>query len=216
MPPTRAHTWFVFHALLFAVACGASQRHAYDQVQFNLPFVGTGSVAVLVVDRREAVVSGERTPDFVGLLRPDAQTTKAVSTASGKSFAADVSAVVSRALTRSHYQVRTLQAAPGLTAKQAFEELSRTRAQHLVLLVVDQWQSNTFKNTQLDYQLQLSVFNPGGALQGRSSLAGSDQLKASQDAPTDEVEHALQRALEQKLTRLFAQPLVIQAFQRDL
>jgi hypothetical protein len=201
--------------ILSATACGAGQRHAYDAVQINLPFVGSGSVSLLVVDQRASVVSKRRGADFVGLLRPDAATPEIVSTASGHPFATDVAEVVARGLTRSGYRVEALEVEPGTDEQAAFDRLRPSGASHLVLLRVEQWETETFKNTELRYDLGLEVRNAGGARLGQSAVHGSDQLTPSHDDPAG-AEQAAARALEQKLNRLFAEPKVAQAFKRDL
>jgi len=215
MSRTRAHTWSVLHALLFLTACGAGQHHAYHELQVNLPFVGKGSVALLCVDRREPVTIQRRDPSFVGLLRVDVDSTQEVTTKSGKPFAADVCAVVGRALSRSRYQVQILESRIGLDTQQAHRELAATQAEHLLLIGIDTWQTDTFKNTELGYRLRASVFSGPGALMAEGSVSGTDQLEASHTEPA-QVEQAAQRALEHKLNLLIAEPKLVEAFERQL
>ena len=85
----------------------------------------------------------------------------------------------------------------------------------MLLIEVSQWQTNTFKNTQLVYRLELSVFNSAGALKGKSSVAGSDQPAASHTDPAGLAEDVVRRALDHKLTLLFSEPKIIQAFKRQ-
>lgn len=222
MSRTPAHTNFVFQALLVllgcasSIACTSGHRHAYHDVTLNLPFVGSKHVAVLALDQRPEVVSGERLPSFVGVHRetPDGQ--DAVFTASGEPLAVDVGNVVSRAFTRSGHRVETLRAAPGLSDEQGFAELQKTRASHLILISIRRWQTETFKNTQVVHDLGLGVYNHAGARQATVNLKGTDQLNASHHDSDAAIELAAQRALEQKLGILFSVPKIAQAFEREL
>jgi|SRR5690606_26753135 len=215
MRHTLAHLCLVVAALTGATACAGGQRHAYDGIQLQLPIAGTQTAAVLTIDGRRAVASGERQPSFSGLYRDEDGEVETVLTQSGRTFADDVTSVVSRALGRSGYQVQALAAPAGTSKTQAFEQLKRSGREHLVLVTISEWQTTTFKNTEVLYRLELSVFNAAGALKGQSLVEGSDQLPPSHDEPSDAAT-AAQQALHDKLTRLFAEPKVVEAFKRSL
>jgi len=201
---------------VLGLGCASGARVAYDGVQINLPFVGKQHVAVAALDQRPSVKSGERDPSFTGMLRADSETTSAVSTASGRAFAEDVSEVVGRGLGRSGFRVDRVTFDASLSNEQVFERLEVTGATHLVLVVIREWQTITFQNTEVRYDLGLEIRNPAGALQGESTRRGSDQLpEAHADSETVR-ERANQRALEQKLNLLFAEPRVVAAFEREL
>ena len=202
-------------AVALLPGCASGPRVAYDEVQINLPFVGKKHVAVATLDQRASVKSGEHAPAFTGTLRSDSETAAAVATASGRSFADDVGEVVARGLGRSGYRVDTLTADTTQSPEQVFERLRATGASHLVLLVVHEWQTATFQNTEVRYDLELQVRNAAGALQGESRRRGSDQLEPTH-ADSDARERASQSALEQKLNLLFAERRVVAAFDREL
>jgi hypothetical protein len=215
MRPTLTH--FV---ILVALCCGASgcagqQKFAFDSIKLNLPVVGTQRATLLVVDQREAVISHKYAPSFVGLYQDAPDATDVVVTASGQPFATDVSAIVADAMKRSGFETRIVTAPAGTSQQQAFLTLKSKAAEHLLLLQIVEWRSKTFKNTEINYQLTLSVFNTAGALKGEGRVKGSDQLPESHSNPVSEVNRAAERALEHKLRQLFAEPKVTQAFQRQ-
>jgi hypothetical protein len=199
-----------------ALSCASGTHVAYDQVQINLPFVGQERVAVAALDRRASANDGAHGATVTGSVRSDARTSSPVATASGNAFADDVSEVIARGLGRSGYRVERLTPAASLSEEQVFAELAATGATHLVLLVVREWQTVTFQNTEVRYDLALQIRNPAGALQGESSRRGSDQLPPTHADAEDARERASQSALEQKLNLLFAEPRVVAAFQREL
>lgn len=198
------------------LGCASGTRVGYDSVHVELPFSGTAKVALATLDTRASVTSGRETAAFTGTLRTDANTTSPVSTASGNAFSTDVSTVVARGLTRSGFQVESVSLEPKLSEAQAFQRLEATGASHLVLLLVREWQADTFANTELRYDLAIEIRNPAGALQGKSRFSGSDQLPAAHTDSETTVERASQGALAYKLTLLFAEPSVAAAFQREL
>lgn len=201
-------------ALVFG--CASGTQVAYDRVQINLPFVGKKHVAVAAIDQRPSVKSGAHGASVTGTLRSDSQTAAPVATASGDAFADDVSEVIARGLGRSGYRVDRLTPEASLSEEQVFAELEATGATHLVLLVVREWETVTFQNTEVRYDLELEIRNPAGALQGESTRRGSDQLPPAHTDAADARERASQSALEQKLNLLFAEPRVVAAFEREL
>lgn len=216
----RPHTLrYLGTALLTAaltLGCAAGPRVAYDQVQINLPFVGKQHVAVAAIDRRPSLQRGEHGASVTGSVRSDASTASPVATASGEAFADDVSAVVARGLGRSGYRVDRVTPTASVSEEQVFEQLAATGATHLILLVVREWQTVTFQNTEVRYDLTLQIRNPAGALQGESSRRGTDQLPPAHTDTASARERASQAALEQKLNLLFAEPRVVAAFEREL
>jgi len=201
--------------LSLVVGCGGTGV-AYDRVQINLPFVGKQHIAVAALDQRPSIRSGEHTATFTGTLRSDAAHSVDVATASGHAFADDVSEVVARGLSRSGYWVDRVTLDASLSEQQAFGELRGTEASHLALLVIREWETTTFQNTEVRYDLDLEIKNSAGALQGESSRRGSDQLPPAHSDSEDARERAIQSALEQKLNLLFAEPRVVSAFEREL
>jgi len=215
MARTLAHSLVILQLCWFPTSCASAPRHAYDQVTLNLPLVGRESVALLVVDQRQPVVSGNYTGDFVGTYQSQAGAGEPMRTRSGEPFAHDVAVVLRRALERSGYQVNTLEAEPGLAREHAFQQLRAAPQKHLVLLEIREWQVKTFQNTQIDYRLALSVFNAPGALKGQADVKGSDQLDPNHEDSERELAEAAERALGHKLGMLFAEPKVAAAFRRD-
>lgn len=215
-PRTRRHLGAVLLTSVLAFGCGSGSRVAYDSVQINLPFVGKQHVAVATLDERPSVKSGEHPPSFTGTVRTDAGAASPVATASGRAFADDVSEVVARGLGRSGYRVDRVTPSASHSAEQIFEALEATGASHLVLVVVREWQTVTFQNTEVRYDLALQIRNPAGALQGESSRRGTDQLPPAHSDAEDARAGASRNALEQKLNLLFAEPRVVAAFEREL
>ncbi|HEY6723486.1 MAG TPA: hypothetical protein VI197_05615 [Polyangiaceae bacterium] len=213
---TPRHLGAALLTAALVLGCASGTQVAYDRVQINLPFVGKRHVAVAALDLRASLKNGEHDANVTGSVRTDAQTASPVATASGAAFADDVSEVIARGLGRSGYRVDRLTPAGSLSEAQVFAELEGTGATHLVLLVIREWQTLTFQNTEVRYDLTLEIRNPAGALQAESDRRGSDQLAPAHSDSEDARERASQSALEQKLNLLFAEPRVVAAFQREL
>lgn len=189
--------------------------YAYDDVRVDLPVAGADSVAIGTLDHREAVVRQGRRPEFVGVLQKSTSSTLTVTTESGAPLAADISAVIERSLTTRGFAAQSIELDPDLSEEQAFERLKGTGRKHLLLLVVKRWESETDKNTELYFDLSLSVYNAPGALKGQSETQGTDQFAPSGASAFEDVEAALTSALRKKLAVLFSEPKVQEAFRRD-
>jgi hypothetical protein len=201
-------------ALAASLTGACHQGYAYHQVHVDLPVAGTDSVAIGTLDQREAVIRQGRGPEFVGVLQESAGTTLTVTTESGAPLASDISKVIQRSLDSSGFAAEPLELSSNLTQQQAFERLRSTGRKHLVLLVVRRWESETDKNTELYFDLSLSVYNAPGALKGQSEAHGTDQFAASGSSSFDEVESVLTDALGRKLSMLFSEQKIQEAFRR--
>lgn len=212
----RVKRWFTAIVLLVTalIAVGCHAGYAYDEVRVDLPVAGTDSIAVATLDHREAVTQQGRSPEFVGVLQESAGSTRTVTTKSGDALALDISAVISRSLEQSGFSVERVALEPRSTVDQAFDRLKSTGKKHLLLLVIKRWESETDKNTELYFDLTLRVENVAGALQGESEARGTDQFAPRGSSSFEEVESVLTDALGRKLSILFSQPKIQEAFRR--
>jgi hypothetical protein len=197
------------------VACHAG-GYGYDQVRVDLSVTGRETVAVATLDHREAVVGQGRPPNFAGVLKESSGSSLTVRTKSGDSLASDFSSAVQGSLERGGFSVRGVELDSSLSEEQAFERLRATQHRHLVLLIVKRWESQTDKNTELYFDLELSVRNASGALKGKGTTNGTDQFPETGDSSFAEVEAVLQGALGRKLSTLFGEPKIQEAFRRSL
>jgi len=146
-------------ALLLSLAgCAVGNRYDYGSAISGLPVSGSGKLAVDVVDARPYVLSGDKKPDFVGLQRGGFGNPFDVRTGSGRPLAAEMRDSIAKALQQQGFTiVGDTEAAP----------------RKLELRVFD-WKTDVMMKMKTTYDLQLSIFDAGGALLAQSRTQGED------------------------------------------
>lgn len=146
--------------LISLTACAVGNRYDYTTAVGALPVSGQGAVAVSVVDARPYVVSGEKTPDFVGLQRGGFGNPFDVRTGSGRPLADEMRDGIANALQKQGYTT----AATGAAAPRRLE------------LRVLEWKTDVMARMKVLYDLRLSVFDGQGQLLAQSKSQGEDVL----------------------------------------
>jgi hypothetical protein len=102
LPRLTASVWLI---LAFALSgCSAGWSHRYDNLAPRVDARGFGKVIVVTRDQRPYIVSGERKPQYVGTVRSLYSEPWDIMTASGRSFAQDLSNAVCNALSGQGYE----------------------------------------------------------------------------------------------------------------
>lgn len=149
----------VVAVLLFALGgCAVGNRYDYGSAISGLPVSGSGKLAVDVVDARPYVLSGDKKPDFVGLQRGGFGNPFDVRTGSGRPLADEMRDSIAKALQQQGFTVvGGTDAAPRKMELRVFE-----------------WKTDVMMKMKTSYDLQLSVFDDGGALLAQSKTQGED------------------------------------------
>ena len=77
-----------------------------------------------------------------------------------------------------------------------------------LLLQVNDWQSDTFHNPTVDYDLVLMVYDRGGRRLASASLKGSDDLKGRAFDPMDLAKQTVPALFQQKIQQLLDAPQI--------
>jgi hypothetical protein len=155
----RMGIFSMFATLLLALGgCAIGNRYDYGSSISGLPVSGSGKLAVNVVDARPYVLSGEKKPDFVGLQRGGFGNPFDVRTGSGRPLADEMRDAIAKALQQQ-----------GFTVVGGSEAAPRK----LELRVLE-WKTDVMMKMKTMYDLQLSVFDAGGALVAQSKTKGED------------------------------------------
>ena len=187
-------------AVLFLSGCGL--KHQYSEVVADLRMTGSGHVVVGVVDNRPYIVSGDKEPSFVGLMRSGFGIPHDVHTASKKAFAQEVAETACRSLIRSGFRCtpEVFSLSNGDTAlAQAMIQQSASKG---LLFVVSEWKVDTYVGTALWYDMQLAVRDRDGQTLASSSVRGKDVLGSSLVAPAVVATEETPKSLKQKLEEI--------------
>jgi hypothetical protein len=194
-----------------SIGCAAGNHHAYDQGDVFLYDHGSGQVALAVQDCRPAVVSGEKTPDFVGLQRGGFGNPFDVTTESGQPLAEDATVGLRRSLMAAGYHVRPMSTVTSQSFRDVVEDLERTHAPRLLIVRINQWKADTAVKTGLEYNLTVDVMDGRGARLARATVRGRDDLGGSLLATPAHAKEVAPRAFWTKMTRLMNEDVVSKA-----
>ncbi len=169
---------FVIIALSLA-GCSAHWPHSYSSIRPEIHFRGFGSAVVLVNDQRPAVLRGTMPPQRVGTIKSVADEPRPIVTSSGLPFAEEVAAALCAALDRQGFECsKSIGGRADLTSEIAYLREKYAPARILVL-TVNQWNSEVLMTAAIDYNLLLTVFNGAGETMASVKAQGEEKLHSA-------------------------------------
>lgn len=186
--------------------CAIGNKHQYAESIPSLSTKNIKGIAIGVQDNRSAVVSKTKTPDFVGVQRGGFGNPFDVTTASGKPLASDISTSLAKALRDQGSTVQEVPMQPGMDESTAAKKINVLGMERGLLLLLNEWKSDTFHNTALHYDLSLLVFDLTGKLLVRQEMKGSENLGGSFMNPPEHAKGAVPIAYRKKMEEMFAKP----------
>jgi len=210
----------IISALALALTgCAAGKQLDYMSGTPEFVVRGARSVAVATQDTRPYVVSGEKTPNFVGIKRGGFGEPFSVRTASGKPLADDFSVTIARALTQKGFKVTAVDVTASQTPAEARVLIARAGVDRLALISIKEWKSDTppgnyLGKTELFYDLALRVYDASGTELAANKITGIDQLSFPREEKDIFLPRGAIRAVyERKLEELFASDAVVKSLQ---
>ncbi|NJN39894.1 MAG: hypothetical protein HC807_02145 [Gammaproteobacteria bacterium] len=196
-------------ALTALGGCAVGNKHAYTGANPDIAASGTRIAVVAVRDARSYILSGNKTPDFVGLSRGGFGNPFDILTESGNPLAVDFGVTIAGAL-----QARGFTATPlpgpvpdgpaGIAAA-----LKKAGAERMAIVIIVEWKSDTYVNTDLIYDLSLRVHDVAGKELGATRLTGRDNLGGDAINPPGHAKTAVPAAYRRIIGQLFsAEPIV--------
>ena len=194
---------------LMTAACGGSQR--YDNVSGTLAYHGSGKIAVAAHDQRAYVISGKKEAKFVGIVRGGYGNPFDVPTATNRPLSTDAARAIANTLIKHGYTPVEVATEPGHASAVVMSALQKTRATRLLLLVLDEWKSDTYVGTAVHFDLKLRVFNAKGDLLAATTQKGQSDLGSSFFNAKGHAEKVTPIAFRKKLEALFGDPAITKA-----
>jgi hypothetical protein len=198
-------------ASLMVSGCAIGNKHRYDDVVAPLRVEGSNHVGVGVSDRRPYVISGSKSPTFVGLQRGGYGNPFNVSTSSGASLADDMASALVRSLNAKGFQAVAVVITVADDPSRVVSRLTEGHPDRALLLVLREWKADTYQNTALLYDVSLQVLDGEGRLLAEKKLVGKDNLGGSFWNPPAHAKEAVPQAFVRKLTELLDDPQVAAA-----
>lgn len=196
--------FFVLSLSIFVSGCAVGVEHRYDLTDAQLNVDTKQNVAVGVLDQRSYVVSGEKSPNFVGIQRGGFGNPFDVTTVSGNPLAQDMSATIEASLKANQIVVQRVAIVPDGDSRTAISVLGTTKASRSLLVTLREWKSDTFSNTKLIYNIRAQVFSTDGEELARKAINGEDNLGGDFVNPPGHARIVVPKAFRQKLEELFS------------
>jgi TonB family protein len=144
--------------------------------RLSFAYSGADPIAIGVRDEREDVVTGQRKETLIGHQRSLYGIPYPTYSASGKSFADELAAMIASGLAASTVRA-VVSLSPFKPLETAVQALAATGADRLLLFRAAEWNADTYARTTLQYKLDLMVLSGEGHLLGQSSSVGEVDLR---------------------------------------
>ncbi|MDR1968146.1 MAG: hypothetical protein LBQ32_05565 [Burkholderiaceae bacterium] len=171
------------HTLVMAVAlsiilggCMFINGISYSGLTPYIAAHGDKSVAIATYDQRPYVVSGNKGPQFVGLKRNLDGIPFNVSTPNNVPLADEMSTSVARAFEARGFHPSIVRVSYDKSRRAAQDLLQRRNAERMVMITLDEWKSDSYLNTGLEYDVKISVYDKNGTELAAASYKGDENI----------------------------------------
>jgi hypothetical protein len=185
--------------------CAVGVTHQYDNGYLDIKAFPKSTLGIAVQDRRLYVVSKNKPETFVGLSRGGFGNTFDVNTTSGNPLADDFTKTIQMALRTKGVNASAVRLSPEMSEAEVIKRLV-TAGDKSVLIILNEWKSDTYMTTALEYNVQAMVIDSSGRVVARKSIVGKDNLGGSAINPPEHSRNAVPTAFRRKLEELFASP----------
>lgn len=200
---------FVLLVGVLASGCAVGNRYAYHSVVASPKLSGTGAVSIGTHDQREDVLSGKKSPEFVGVQRGGFGNPFDVKTGDARPLADAMTSAIVSTLARKGFRTRPISVAHGVPPAEARQRLLAVGTDRALLLTLREWKSDTAVRVGLSYDVSLSVLDRTGAVLAEKRVEGRDNLGGVM-VPS-QAEEAVSQAFKTKLELLLDDPAVTAA-----
>ncbi len=197
--------FFVLCLGLLVSACAVGQKKDYRNQAIDINATSTQTIGVAVLDQRTYVVSGDKTPDFVGLRRGGYNNPFDVLTESGESLADDVAFSIVTSLSAQNINASILRTTPNSNRSSAKEALPRLDSTRVLMVYLTEWKSDNGYSLRILYDLSAEVLDENGNVLASSEVA--DTRASGPDFGGDTIPPVFQGALKE----LINDPNVLEA-----
>jgi len=194
--------------ILAVTGCAVGNQYDYQSAKVSLPLIGDGDLGLGVLDNRSYVLSGEKTPDFIGLQRGGFNNPFNVTTASGQSLTDDMSMSIQNALRSSGYTVTSLRF-PSRDSSTVESTIAESGKAKNIVLTVTEWKTDIYMNMTLYFDLLLQVLTRDGDVIASNEMQGKETVGGG--ALESQNSRTAASVFEKKIGRLFNHPEIIEA-----
>jgi hypothetical protein len=199
--------------LLILGGCAFGNTYDFQSQNLNFKKAVSGTIAVGVHDRRSYILSGNKTPQWVGLQRDRFGIPFGVHTVSDKPLADEFSTAVSGAIKRSKVDVIQVPLPHSMSRKKALRILAGHGAEKILYISLSEWKSRTLVRAVISYNILAEIFDNQGNLLGTKKLKGRENLGGNLIYPMGHAQSALPIAFRRIFENLLNDSQVSQSLQ---
>ncbi len=198
---------------ILACGCAVGNKYQFADVTANVQAANKIYVAVASLDQRPTVLSGESPVDYVGMQRGGFGNPFNVTTYSGLPFADAVSESICQSLKQKGFDAESVLTKVGTPEKAALKQLLAKQAERSIFVNIRQWESDTYSNIGLTYDLALTVFDKDGSAVAQSIAKDTTTIPGSFANPPAAARKKVPAAFKDMIEDLLNDPEVKKALQ---
>jgi len=202
-----------FCLLLLAQGCAVGNKYNFADTRADLQVAsgGQSTVAVATLDQRQDILSGTCPPTYVGMQRAGFGNPWRVNTISDLPLAEDMTKAVSESLAKKGFKPAPVIVVHTLSEQQAKQALAATQAERSILILMKKWESDTYMNIGLDYDLRLMILGSNQTVLAETSAAENRTIPGSFWDPPSAAKEQIPIAFKQALEKLLNDPKIVAA-----
>jgi hypothetical protein len=194
---------------LFTQGCANKLSYSDANVSFN--GTGSGKLAIATHDQRPYIANGDKTPDFVGLVRGGYGNPFDMTTQSGNSLAEEMTQALAASFQKSGFVTTPVLVSPSDNDQQVIGKIFNGQTNRAVVLLLQEWKSDTYASTSLRYDLTLRVLDGSARVMAEKQMNGNDNLGGGLMNAYSHVNAAVPQAFKAKLEQLINSPEIQRA-----
>ncbi len=182
--------------------CAVGNKYKYNGLNINLTSEGKAKIAVATHDQRPYIVSGNKKPNFIGLQRAMMGNPWDITTASSNSLAKDITDTITSSLKSKGFNSIGVVVKPSDSDENVKTSLRRENALRSIVTTLYEWESDTYVNVSLKYDVRIQVLDADGNTIGEKKISGDDDLGGSSWDPIAHAKKAVPKAFVEKFETL--------------
>ncbi|MEM1277339.1 MAG: hypothetical protein AAGH74_12490 [Pseudomonadota bacterium] len=199
---------------LIAGLAGCAVGNQYDYRSASLQTApANGTLAIGVIDARAYVLSGDKSPRFVGFQQDGYGNSFVITTQSGAPLATDLAEVLEMAFASGTAAVTSAPLAPGTRASSAVEVLGALKTDRLLLVELREWKTDALADIKIDWNLTADVYDRSGRLLASENSQGFEGTGTLGGVLEEQKAQLAVAEAGKRLTELLSRPAIAAALQ---
>jgi len=190
-------------------ACAVGNQYDYSTSTPDVSVTSEQTIVASVVDFRPYVLSGNKSPSFVGLQRGGFGNPFDVTTQSGQPLAADVTEALVRALKARGGDAKALTLSQGTSLDNALLRFQTIDGDRYLLVRMREWKTDAMMRLTLHWDLSAAVLDRSGTELARHAISGVEPVGAAGFESGNS--EAAKQQISRKLSELLNQPDIVAA-----